>query len=149
MAAVVVPGWHFDRQIRETQFLVGGHLCPHAGVARVRPGIFLPRVDAELARLRNRVEDPQPLPRPDIEAAHVAFLVAPALGIGAGPMRGADDDDVLGDERRRVQTDLAGDQIHFLIVVELQIDDAGLAERGDGNAVLRIERDESIARRHV
>ena len=36
--------------------------------------------------------------------------------------------DVLRDDRRRVQTDVAGDQVHLLIVVELQIDDAVLAE---------------------
>ena len=36
----------------------------------------------------------------------------------------------LGDDRRRVQPDLAGDEIDLLIVVLLQIDDAVLAEAG-------------------
>ena len=57
--------------------------------------------------------------------------------------------DVLRDHRRRVQTDVAGDQVHVLIVLELQIDDAVLAERGDRRAGLRVERLHAVARRDV
>ena len=64
-------------------------------------------------------------------------------------MRGADDDDVLRDDGRRVQADLALDQIHRLVVIELQIDDAVLAERRDRRAGLRVEREHLIAGRHV
>ena len=64
-------------------------------------------------------------------------------------MRGADDDRVSGDDRRGVQTDLAGDEVHRLIVVLLQIDDAVFAEARDRSAGFRVERDEAIARRDV
>ena len=43
-------------------------------------------------------------------------------------MRGADDDDVPGDDGRAVPGDLAGDRIELLIGVLLQIDDAVVAE---------------------
>ena len=48
-----------------------------------------------------------------------------------------------------MQPDLTGDQIHVLIVVQLQIDDAALAEARHGNAGLRVERDETISGRDV
>ena len=44
-------------------------------------------------------------------------------------MRGADDDDVAGDDRRGVQSDLAVLGIDRLIVVHLQIDNAAGAKR--------------------
>ena len=40
-------------------------------------------------------------------------------------------------------------EIDRLIVVELQVDDAVLAEAGDRDAGLGVERDQLIARRHV
>ena len=45
--------------------------------------------------------------------------------------------------------DLAGDQIDLLIVVKLQIDDAVVAEAGDGSAGLGVERDQAVAGRDV
>ena len=77
------------------------------------------------------------------------FLVGLALRRAARQVRGADDDDVLRDDRRRVQADLAGDRIDRLIVLQLQIDDAVLAEAGRGHAGLGVERDHLVARRHV
>ena len=64
-------------------------------------------------------------------------------------MRGADDDDVLRDDRRRVQADLAVQRIDVLIDVLLQIDDAVVAEALDAIAGARVERDHLIARRHI
>ena len=64
-------------------------------------------------------------------------------------MRGADDNHVFGDGRRGMQTDLTGDQVHVLIVVELQIDDATRAEARHRKSGLRVERDKTISRRHV
>ena len=59
------------------------------------------------------------------------------------PERGADDHDVAGDRRRRVQADLAGLEIDLLLVAvhdaDLQIDDAVFAERRDRRAGLRVQ----------
>ena len=121
---------------------------PHAGVARVRPRVVLPRLVAELSRLRNGVEDPQPLSCLHVEAADVPFRVRPAPRRSPAPMRGSDDHDVFGDDRPGVQSDLAGDRIEHLVVVLLEIEDAVLAERADRNPGLRFERDELIPERH-
>ena len=74
------------------------------------------------------MEDPQALAGADVEAAHVALVVAAADRAAALGVRGADDDDVLGDDRCGVESDVTGDRVHLLIVFELQIDDAALAE---------------------
>ena len=51
-------------------------------------------------------------------------------------MRRSDDDHISGHHGRRMKPDFAGDRIDLLIVVELQIDDAVLAEAGTGMPVL-------------
>ena len=48
-----------------------------------------------------------------------------------------------------MQPDFAGDQIDLLIVVQLQIHHAVLAEAWDRNAGLRIQRDQPVARRDI
>ena len=48
-----------------------------------------------------------------------------------------------------MQADLTVDGIHGLVVFELQVDDAVLAEIGDRHPGLRIERDEPVAWRDV
>ena len=94
-------------------------------------GSFEPRVGAEFARLRNRVEDPEPLAGAHVEPAHVPLLVGLALRHAAFGVRGADDDDVLHHHGRGVKPDLAFDQVHLLIVELLQIDHAIGAEARD------------------
>jgi len=79
----------------------------------------------------------------------ICRFVAAALRVGAGLVRRADNHHILGDGRRRMEADLAGDEIHLLIVVQLQIDDAALAEPGDRHAGPGIEGDEPIAWRDV
>ena len=149
MTAVVVARRQLHGQEHRVRLFVDGHLCPHARVAGVGPRIFFPRVVAELAGLRNRVEDPQPLAGARVVAADESFFVNAALRRSAGQVRGADDDDVLGDDRRRVQTDFTRHRIDFLVVVHFQIDDAVLAEPFDRHARLRVERDHAVAGRHV
>ncbi len=97
------------------------------------------------------MEDPQPLARAHVEPADVALVIAHALGRHAFAERRADDHRILGDHRRRLQTDLAGGEVgeEGLIVVELQIHGAVLAERFDGRAGLRIERDQAVSRRDI
>ena len=75
MAAVEVAGRRLDRQIDVAELFVGGERRPDRRVAGIRPRIVQPRVVAELARLRNGVEGPQPLARADVEAADVALGV--------------------------------------------------------------------------
>ena len=75
MAAEIIAGRFFDGQVGDAEILVDGHLRPDAGVAGVLPRLLQPRVVAELAGLRNGVEDPQPLARAGVVAADVALGV--------------------------------------------------------------------------
>ena len=150
MAAEVVAGRIFDRQVGDAEILVDGDLRPHAGVAGVLPRLLEPRVVAEFAGLRNGVEDPQPLAGARVVAADVALGV---LHAARAPCRARCDaptmHDVLRDDRRAVPRHLALDRIDLLVVVLLQIDDAVDAEVLERHAVLRVEADELIADRHV
>ena len=101
------------------------------------------------ARERNRVENPLAFSRSHVESANVALDVRSALGDAAHKVRGADDDHVFGDDGCGMEPDVAVNQIHVLIVVELQIDDAVLAEAGYKSSRLRVKSDEAVSRRHV
>ena len=61
MAAVEIRCRILDRQIHEAELFVDRDLRPDAGVAVDRPRFLFPRVVAELAGPRNRVERPQQL----------------------------------------------------------------------------------------
>src|SRR5262249_9189543 len=63
--------------------------------------------------------------------------------------RGSDDDDVLHDQRGGVQSDITASRIDDLIVVQLEIDDAVLAEAGDAVPGFGVERDQLITLRDV
>ncbi len=125
-------------------------ICPQtlvfAGVIR---RIAVPGVVAELARPGDGVEDPQALAGAHVEAAHKAFHIGSRARHAAGAMGRADNDYVLRDNRSRVQPNFAGDEIHFLIVVGLQIDDAVGAEARDGRTSFGVEGDHEIARRDI
>src|SRR5205809_7677937 len=60
-------------------------------------------------------------------------------------MRGADDDGVPRDHRRRMQADLACDEVHDLVVLQLQIDDPAPTEAGNRGARFCVERDQSVS----
>ena len=153
MTAVVVRRRGLDRQVDETEILVDRNLRPDAVVAVDRPRVLLPRVVAEIAGQRNRVEGPQQLAGADVEPAHQPLGVVVRADGRTFAERRADDDDVLGDRGRGMPADLAGLQIDLLARAEhdaaLQIDDAIFAERGDRRAVVRVQRDEAIAGRDV
>src|SRR5262245_46706337 len=140
MAAVVVAGGEFDRQIDETELLIDRERRPHASVAGVRPRIFFPRVVAELSRLWNGVEDPEPPSCLHIERPNVALRVGLAARGIAGAVRSAHDHDVFGDNRAGVQTDLAVDEIKNLIVVLFEVYDAVLPKSLVRTAVLGVDR---------
>ena len=87
------------------------------------------------------MENPEALSAPHIESANEALYVGFTFRIGARAMRRAHYDDVLSYHRRGLQTDLAIDQIDFLIVVQLQIHQAIFSEARDRHARFRIQRD--------
>ena len=149
MTAEVVAGWHLDRQIRDAELFVDRQLTPEAGVSGIRPRVFQPRVVAELTGLRNRVEDPAALAGSRVEGSHEALRVRAAPRRAAGAVRGADEDDVSGDDGRAVPGDIGGDRIELLVVVLLQIDDPLLAESRQRRTGLRVEADELVADGHV
>ena len=153
VAAVLVDGRRFNGQVDEAGFGVDRNLGPDADVAGPFPRTVLPRVVAELARAGNRVEAPQLLAGLHVERADQA------LGVRAVPVadpfehRRADDDRVVHDRRRRVQTDFALLEIELLVLADddadLQVDDTAGAERHDRHAGLRVQFDEPVAGRHV
>src|SRR5271165_1511020 len=149
MRAEVVARWQFDREIDQVELFVGGDLSPDASVAGVGPGIVQPGLDSEFAGLRDGVKDPQTFSGVYVVAANVAFDVLVAFRNAAGAMRGADDDDVVGDHGRGVQADVGAQGVDLLVVVFLEIDRAVFAEAGDGDAGFRVERDQAIARGDV
>src|SRR2546428_5421520 len=138
MAAEIVAGGHLDRQVRDAELLVNLKLTPQASMSGVRPRVLQPRVVAELTGLRNRVEDPLPLPRLHVERANEALRVRPAPRRPASPVRGADEDDVLGDHWRTVPGDIAGDRIELLVVILFQIDDTLVAKPGQRSEERRV-----------
>ena len=60
-------------------------------------------------------------------------------------MRSADDHAILRNDRSRVQSDFAGDEIDFLTIVLLQINDTIFYETRHRRSRLRIQRDEAIS----
>ena len=95
------------------------------------------------------MEDPETLAGANVESPDESLHVGLAARDAARPMRRADDHGVLRDERCRMKPDFAGDEINLLIVIELQIDRAVRSEAGDRRSILRVERQEAIARGHV
>ena len=67
------------------------------------------------------------------------------LGAAARFVRRSDDHYVVGHHRRGMQPDFAGDEIHFLVVVELQIDDAVVAEARDRIAGFGVQSHQTVA----
>src|SRR5262249_3123346 len=150
--AVVVRRGIFNGQIHKPRLFVDSDLRPYARVAVDGPRVVLPRIVAELARARDGIPHPQELARPHVEGAHEALRVVVRHDRHAFLHRGADDHDILDDGRRRVDPDFAGYQIDGLTIsvdhAVFQVEDAVLAERSDGLAGMRVQLDESIARRH-
>ncbi len=143
--AEIVARGQLDGQIGHAEIRVDADLSPRAGVAGIRPRIIQPRVVAEFAGLRDGVKNPEPFPRAHVESADVALHVGLPRRDRARFVRGADDDDVFRDHRRRVQPDLRRHRIDHLVIVLFQIDKAVFAERRDAHSSLRIQRDELIA----
>ena len=82
------------------------------------------------------MEDPEPLAGADVEAAHIPFSLLLLFGTPPDLCAAPTITTFRRDGGVGVQADLAGDQIHLLIVVQLEIDHAVLAETGTGTPVL-------------
>ena len=136
--AVEIPRRQLHRQISQSQLFIDADLPPHARVAGVVRGILFPSVVTKLARLRNRVKDPQPLARPHIEPAHETLYVALALRNVPSLARRAHDHRIARHHRSSMQPDLIVHQIDFLVVIELQIDGAVRAESSNNRPVLAL-----------
>src|SRR5439155_26028081 len=98
---------------------------------------------------RDVMDDQGALACPHVESANVTLRVRFALGDSGGSVRGADNHDVLSDDRRRMESDFTGGEIDFLIVIELQIDGAIVSEAGYRHSCFGIETDQAVARRNV
>ena len=153
VAAVEVRGRRFAWQVDEARVFVDADLRPHAGVAVVLPRIIEPGVVAELTWFRNQVERPQQLAGPHVERPRDAFRVVVRRDRHPFLERRSDQDDVFRNRRRRVQARLAALQIDLLVGVsdhaDFEIDDAVLPECRNRRAGFCVQRDQSIARRHV
>ena len=153
MSAEVIGRWCLDRQVHKPELFVHCDLSPDTDVAVDRPRLVFPRLVPVVARPRNGVELPEPLACLDVERAHQTLGVVVRGDGGALAHRGPDDHGVFHHDRCRVNADLTGLQIDRLGPpfhdAGLQVDDAVGAEGGDRRAILRVERDEPIAGRHV
>ena len=147
-AAIVVSGRHLDSHVNQAELLIDGALAPGSGVAGVRPGIVQPRVESELSRPGDGVEDPFSGTGADVITAHETFDVGLADGNSSVLARGSHDDSVLADNGRRLETDLLTQRLDFLIVVGFEIHDAVHAESWDPSARAGIERNHAVAWGH-
>ena len=92
------------------------------------------------------MEDPEAFARADVVSTDEAFFVSTALGRPTRQVRRAHNDRVSGHDRRGVQTDLAGNEIHCLVHLLLEIDDAVFSKPGYRPADLGVESDHVVAR---
>src|SRR6476660_7143900 len=76
VAAIIVTGRRFHRQVHQAKLLVHGHLRPDAGVAGVFGRAVLPGLVTGFALHGNGVEDPEALAGAHVEAAYVALVIA-------------------------------------------------------------------------
>src|SRR5262249_4943903 len=123
MATIEVRRRRFDRQVHEAELFVDADLGPDAGVAIGRPRFLFPRVVAELARPGDGVEGPEQLAGPHVEGAHEPLRVVVRGDRRALAHRRADDHDILGDRRRRVDADFTRLEVNLLA---LTLDGANL-----------------------
>ena len=107
VAAVVVVGRRVGGDEDEAALRVGGERRPGRDVPRVRPGVALPGVVAELARLGQDVEAPEHASRLGVVAADVPGDVLLALRVVPAVVRVADHDHAVHDDRGRGGGDVA------------------------------------------
>src|SRR5882672_7670525 len=95
VAAVHVVGRTRQREIGESQFLIGADERPEIRVARVRPRVFFPRLVARLACLRDDVKGPAWLAGVHVERLNISRRLH--FGLRRVGHRRAQHDDVATD----------------------------------------------------
>src|SRR5690606_30745869 len=108
------------------------------GVARVFGRAVEPGLVAGFAALRNRAEGPQMRAGPHVVTAHVALQIGLRRWPHRDVMGGPDDGDVADDHCRGTVAD-ARVVVDFTAHADHQVDEAALAETGNGLPVPRIE----------
>src|SRR5881409_464411 len=149
VAAIVIAGRQFHRQKDHSEFFVDADLAPYAGVAGVGCGIVFPGLGTIVVWQRNGVEDPKTPARAHIECADITFDVRLGTGDATWPVGCAYDDYIADHNRRRVESDFAGERIDLLVVILLQVHRAICAKAANRGAGLRVQSDEPVARRHI
>src|SRR6266699_393417 len=145
MAAVVITGWQFDREIDHSEFFIDADLTPHTRIAGVGSRVVFPRFGSIFVRQWNGMENPKALSGPYIESPDIALHILFTCRNAARFVRRADDDGVARDDWRSMESDIGTHQIDFLIVVHLQIDGAVTAEARYHVAGFRIQRDQPVS----
>src|SRR5207249_8652864 len=107
VASVKVASRRLDRKVDQPEPLIHADLGPDARVAGVFRRTVQPGVVAELALLRDSMEDPQPLAGAHVVPTDVALIVPHGLRRHAFAEGGPDDDGVPGNHRRGLESDFA------------------------------------------
>ena len=147
--AIIIPGRLLDGQVDESKFLIHTHLSPDSGVTRVGGRTLCPGISPEFRGHRNRVEDPEAFAGPRVVTPDKALFVSSAYGCRSCQVGGTDDNDTIGHDRCRVEAYLTRDEIHLLVDLELQIDNAVVTEVSYGNTRRSVERQHLITGRDV
>src|SRR6516225_3314868 len=103
MATKKISSRTLNGQINQAEFLIDGDLGPDSRVAGVLCRAVQPAVITKLSLLGDGVKDPEALAGADIKGAHVSFVIAIADRSESFPKGGADNHDVFGHDRRRMQ----------------------------------------------
>src|SRR6266850_5574079 len=149
MAAVVIAGRQFDREVGHSEFFIDADLAPHARIAGVGSRLVFPGFGPIFVGQRDGMENPEALSSADIESPDVALHILFTYRNAARFMRRAYDYRVARNHRRRMEADVGTHQIDFLIILQLQIDGAVPAKTRYQIAGFRIERDQPVPRRDV
>src|SRR5436190_13741524 len=115
MAAVVIGGRRLDRKVDQAGVFVDADLRPDAGVAVEGPRVFFPRLVPELARPWNGVERPDAFTGPRVERTNKALGVVVRDDRRTLAHRGADDDEIARDARRRVHANFTALEVDLLV----------------------------------
>src|SRR4029078_3899717 len=111
MAAVVIAGRQFHRNVDHSTFFIDADLAPYSRVSCVRRGIVLPGFGSILIRQRDGMEDPETLARSYIETSNLAFRILLTGRPASRFVRGADDHGIAGDDGSGVEPDLSAQWI--------------------------------------
>src|SRR5437660_7093101 len=100
MAAVVIAGWQFDREVGHSEFFVDADLAPHTRIAGVGSRIVFPGFGAIFVGQRDGMENPEAPSSLDIESPDVALHILFTHVNATRFVRRADDYGVACDDRR-------------------------------------------------